>query len=144
MLTEYRFYTVLAAAFAVDMFGQNGGHCSALPTAWLFSHAIKKYGKPDVLHTDRETQFVSKRFYKFMKAEGITHSMSRPHRSSDNAQIETFWKSMKAEIRSTEDYTGEDFEIIAKYYGYYYNTIHPHSALNYLSPLAHMNLKNVI
>lgn len=106
--------------------------------------AIKRYGKPDIIHTDRGTQFVSKAFHDMMEEAGITHSMSRPHKPCDNAAIETFWKSMKLEIGETEEMTDEEFVMVVKYYEHYYNTTRPHSALGYLSPLASLNLKNVI
>lgn len=119
-------------------------HCNGKFAVESVRQAISRYGKPDIIHTDRGTQFVSKKFCEAMKAEGITQSMSRPHKPCDNAQIETFWKSMKVEIGPTDDYTDDEMDMIAKYYGYYYNTLRPHSALNYLSPLANMNLKFVI
>ena len=107
-------------------------------------HAIARYGKPDIIHTDRGTQFLSKAFRDMMEREGITHSMSRPHKPCDNAPIETFWKSMKTEVGYTEDMTDEEMQMVTEYYGHYYNTLRPHSALGYLSPLAYINLKNVI
>lgn len=106
--------------------------------------AISQYGKPDIIHTDRGTQFVSKAFHDIMETKGIIHSMSRPHKPSDNAPIETFWKSMKVEIGYTEEMTEEEMRMVTEYYSYYYNTLRPHSSLNYLSPLANLNLKNVI
>lgn len=118
--------------------------CNSIFAVETVKQAISKYGKPDIIHTDRGTQFVCKRFHELMNAEGITHSMSRPHKPCDNSQIETFWKSMKVEIGQTDDYTDEEMELVAKYYAHYYNTIRPHSALGYLSPLDNMILKNVI
>ena len=40
--------------------------------------------------------------------------------------------------------TEEEMRMVTEYYSYYYNTLRPHSSLNYLSPLANLNLKNVI
>ena len=51
---------------------------------------------------------------------------------------------MKLEIGETEEMTDEEFVMVVKYYEHYYNTTRPHSALGYLSPLASLNLKNVI
>lgn len=98
------------------------------------NEAIRKYGKPDMIQSDRGTQFVSKEMYEFMKNNGIVHSMSRPHKPVDNCYIETFWKSLKTEIGKVEQYTKETFEMILKYYWRYYNEERPHSSLGYLSP----------
>ena len=94
--------------------------------------AIEKYGKPDMLLTDRGIQFTNKRFADMMESLSITHSMSPP---IDNRFIETFWKSMKVELGKTNLLTKESYRMVIDYYIYYYNNLRPHSALDYRVPL---------
>lgn len=97
--------------------------------------AIKEFGIPDMVMTDRGSPFVSKSFYELLKRYGIRHSMSRPHTPADNCFIETFWKSMKTEIGNVERLTLEQYKMIMAYYRHYYNHERPHSTLGYCAPL---------
>lgn len=97
--------------------------------------AIKMYGKPDMILTDRGSPFTSKAFHELLEREGIQHSMSRPHTPRDNRYIETFWKTMKTEIGPVNDLTIPEYLMILEYYEYYYNNLRPHSALGYQPPL---------
>ena len=57
--------------------------------------AIKEFGVPYMIMTDRGSPFISKSFHDLLERYEIRHSMSRPHTPADNCFIETFWKSMK-------------------------------------------------
>lgn len=96
--------------------------------------AIRKYGKPDMILSDRGPQFTSKLFQSTLKEYGIISSMSRPYRPVDNIFIETFFKSMKTEIGSVKHYTVEQYKMIVEYWVNYYNTERPHSSIGYLTP----------
>ena len=98
--------------------------------------AIKEFGVPYMIMTDRGSPFVSKSFHDLLERYGIRHSMSRPHTPSDNCFIETFWKSMKTELGNVEKYTAEQYMLVMAFYRYYYNTERPHSTLGYCAPLA--------
>jgi len=97
--------------------------------------AIKEYGIPDMVMTDRGSPFVSKSFYELLNRYGIKHSMSRPHTPADNCFIETFWKSMKTEIGNVGRLTVEQYRMIMEFYRHYYNHERPHSTLGYCAPL---------
>ncbi len=98
--------------------------------------AIQEYGVPDMVMTDRGSQFTSKAFFDIMETYGITHSMSRPHKPVDNVYIETFWKTLKIEIGKLDLLNETTYAMVIEYYVYYYNHIRPHSSLNYQPPLA--------
>ncbi|MBR6351577.1 MAG: IS3 family transposase [Firmicutes bacterium] len=97
-------------------------------------HAIKSYGAPEMLLTDRGSPFVSKAFHDLLEREQITHSMSRPHTPRDNRYIETFWRIMKTEIGSVSNMTRAEYFMVLAYYENYYNYKRPHSALDYATP----------
>ena len=96
--------------------------------------AIKRYGAPDMIMTDRGSPYVSKSFHELLDEHKIVHSMSRPHTPRDNRYIETFWRMMKTEIGPVKSFTEEEYYMILDYYEHYYNDLRPHSELNYLPP----------
>lgn len=96
--------------------------------------AIDRFGKPEMLLTDRGSPFTSKSFHDLLEREQITHSMSRPHTPRDNRYIETFWRTMKTEIGSVKYMSKAEYLMVLAYYEHYYNYVRPHSALNYSPP----------
>ena len=96
---------------------------------------LERFGKPDMVMSDRGSPFVSKAFHDELEMLGIRHSMSRAHTPVDNCFIETFWKSMKTEIGKVRQLSVERYLQIMEYYEYYYNYLRPHSALAYRPPL---------
>lgn len=88
-----------------------------------------------VFHTDRGTEYAGTAFKRRLGELNITQSMNRPGKMTDNAFIESFFHSMKAEI-----YHGVRFEedgVIRealKSYVSFYNTDRLHSSLRYVSP----------
>lgn len=98
--------------------------------------AIKEFGAPYMIMTDRGSPFVSKSFRDLLEKHGIRHSMSRPHTPADNCYIETFWKTMKTEIGAVEHLTCEQYMLIIDFYRHYYNHDRPHSTLGYCAPMA--------
>jgi putative transposase len=88
-----------------------------------------------VFHTDRGTEYAGAAFKHRLADLGITQSMNRPGKVTDNAFIESFFHSMKAEI-----YHGVRFEDDAairealQRYVPFYNIDRLHSSLHYVSP----------
>ena len=117
--------------------------CDSNLAITAIERAIEVHGQPYMIMTDRGSQFTSKAFYDIMQEKNIKHSMSRPHTPTDNRYIETFWKTMKTEIGKTSHLTPTLYRLVIDYYINYYNTLRPHSSLNYLTPLEY-NLKTVI
>lgn len=113
-----------------------GYRCTAALAIEAVKKAIKEFGVPDMIMTDRGTQFTSKEFYDIMQENKIEHSMSRPHTPVDNIFIETFWKTMKTEIGQPKAFSEDQYFIVVEYYMHYYNYLRPHSTLNYKAPLA--------
>lgn len=109
--------------------------CTAQLAADALGKAIKEYGAPYMVMTDRGAQFTSKLFYDMMQENKIRHSMSRPYTPIDNRFIETFWKSMKVELGKVKHLTTQTYAMVVDYYIYYYNNLRPHSSLNYIPPM---------
>lgn len=82
-----------------------------------------------ILHSDRGSQFTSKEFIEFCKDLGITQSMSRPGCPYDNAPMERYYNTLKAELINQKTFRDEATlytEVNAYAYGWY-NNMRPHS-----------------
>lgn len=91
-----------------------------------------------IVHTDRGSQFVGKRYQCEIEKHGIIASMSKPGNPYDNAIKESFNKSLKTEIldRNKLFPTRDDAKkVIFEYIELFYNRKRRHSSLGYISPL---------
>lgn len=86
-------------------------------------------------HTDRGVEYAAGAFKQRATELGIVQSMNRPGKITDNAFIESFFHSMKADVfhgRRFED--DESVKAALKDYLPFYNGARLHSSLNYVSP----------
>ena len=90
-----------------------------------------------LLHSDQGTQFTSLNFVRCCEKNGIQQSMSRAGCPYDNAPMERYYNSLKAElIDRFYFHTDQDLiSAVAEYAYLWYNQIRPHSYNNYLTPL---------
>lgn len=89
-------------------------------------------------HTDRGSQYCSHEYQKILRKHGFKVSMSGKGNCYENAVVETFFKTLKAELiwRNTWQ-TRRDAEMaLFQYINGFYNPRRRHSALNWKSPLA--------
>ena len=100
--------------------------------------ALRRPPKGCVHHSDRGSQYCSHDYQKILRQHGFKVSMSGKGNCYDNAAMETFFKTIKAELiwrRSWQ--TRRDVEIaIFEYINGFYNPRRRHSALGWKSPLA--------
>lgn len=100
--------------------------------------ALRRPPKGCVHHSDRGSQYCSNDYQKILRQHGFMVSMSGKGNCYDNAAMETFFKTIKAELiwrRSWQ--TRRDVEVaIFEYINGFYNPRRRHSALGWKSPLA--------
>jgi putative transposase len=89
-----------------------------------------------VHHSDRGVQYASAAYAGLLEEHGIVPSMSRPGNPYDNAQCESFMKTLKQEEIYTRRYRDRaDLEAhIEQFIERYYNRRRLHSALHYQTP----------
>lgn len=100
----------------------------------LKSQKVKPKGL--ILHSDQGCQFTSLSFVLYCKEHGIRQSMSRAGCPYDNAPMERYFSSLKAELINRFAFNTDD-ELdyaIAEYAYLWYNQIRPHSYNDYLTP----------
>lgn len=92
-------------------------------------------------HSDRGCQYTSTEFRQRLKLRGITASMSRTANCYDNAAMESFWATLKAEcFGSTIPATrAQARSMVFDYIETFYNPVRLHSALGFQSPVAFEN-----
>lgn len=90
-----------------------------------------------MLHTDRGVEYRGSEYQKELNRHGIEHSLSRPGKCTDNAHMESFFHSLKAElIRNTTFHTASDLKYaLARYINDFYNRRRLHSGIGFCSPM---------
>lgn len=112
---------------------------AALPQAALRQALIRRGPVPPGLihHSDQGVQYASILYQQTLQTHGLISSMSRKAHCEDNAHMESFWGTLKAErvdgcIFLTRD---EARRAIFEYVEVFYNRVRLHSALGHLSPV---------
>lgn len=99
---------------------------------------LRQPPKGCIFHSDRGSQYCSYDFQKTLQAHGLRPSMSGKGNCYDNAAVETFFKSLKAEVLWRQSWpTRRQAETaIFQYINGFYNPRRRHSYLGGISPLA--------
>jgi transposase InsO family protein len=100
--------------------------------------AFRQPPKDCIHHTDRGSQYCSHDHQKILRQHGFKVSMSGKGNCYDNAAVETFFKTIKAELiwrRSWETRRQAEMAIF-EYINGFYNPRRRHSALGCKSPVA--------
>jgi len=99
-----------------------------------------------LLHSDRGSQYACRAYASFLRAKGITASMSRKGDCWDNAVVESFFASIKVELKPERVWKtrAEARTAIFEYIETWYNPRRRHSTNAYLSPIQFEASKCVI
>lgn len=99
---------------------------------------LRKPPRDCIHHSDRGSQYCSHNYQKILRQHGFKASMSGKGNCYDNAAVETFFKTIKAELIWRHHWpTRRAAELaIFKYINGFYNARRKHSALGWKSPLA--------
>lgn len=101
---------------------------------------LKRRVKPGlIIHSDRGGQYLSNNMKALVKTFTLKQSMSRADDPYDNANAESLWSRLKAELDMPKG-GYENLEMLRstlfEYIDGYYNIRRLHSGLNYLNPVA--------
>lgn len=97
----------------------------------------RKFPKGVIVHTDRGSQYCSKKYRQIIKNNHLIGSMSRRGNCWDNAIAESFFHTLKVELIHTMRYSTrvEARMNIFQYIESYYNRVRLHSAIDYRTPV---------
>ena len=111
--------------------------CDALTMA-LFRRG---FPKGVILHSDRGSQYCSRRYQTLLRQNQLHCSMSRKGCCYDNAAMESFFHSLKVELIHRESYLTREQarQSIFEYIEVYYNRLRRHSAIGYQIPMQYEN-----
>jgi len=86
-----------------------------------------------ILRTDNGPQYISREFRESMKLLGIRSEYIQKHTPEDNGDIESFYNSLKTDYIWVNDLeTFQDAENLIEYAFNDYNSVRPHSSIEYL------------
>ena len=100
--------------------------------------AFRSPPKDCIHHTDRGSQYCSHDYQKILRQHGFKVSMSGKGNCYDNAAVETFFKTIKAELiwRHSWNTRRQAEMAIFEYINGFYNPRRRHSALGWKNPVA--------
>ena len=100
--------------------------------------ALRSPPKGCIFHSDRGSQYCSHDYQKILREHGFKVSMSGKGNCYDNAAVETFFKTIKAELvwRRPWETRRQAETAIFQYINGFYNPRRRHSALGWKSPVA--------
>ena len=87
-------------------------------------------------HSDQGSPYASEDYQSILESRGITCSMSRRGNCYDNAVMESFFSTVKSELRDRFDSCGEAKMELFDYIEVFYNQRRRHSTLGQVSPAA--------
>ena len=105
--------------------------------------ALRGKHKDLIFHSDRGSQYSSKKYKAMLEKNGIVGSMSAPGCPYDNSCMESFFAILKKELIYRKKYaTIDDVKTdVFRYIELFYNRKRLHSSLGYMSPVEY-RLKN--
>ncbi len=134
-------------AVVLDLFSRRvvGWAISRSPNAQLMITAMaravyERRPKPGLIsHSDQGCQYTSTSYRDFAKQHGILLSMSRRGNPWDNAVLESFFATLKAELGdSFISYEATQQELF-EYIEGFYNTRRIHTSIGWMSPMQYEN-----
>ena len=91
-----------------------------------------------IFHSDRGSEYAARAFRDRLRVLGLRQSTTRGGTPGDNAHMESFFHSLKAElIHGARFATEGQLRLALRRYVWYYNHQRLHSALRYRAPAAY-------
>jgi putative transposase len=137
--TEFVYLAVILDAFSRKVVGWSLDRClqARLPLDALRKAIANRQPLPGVVHhSDRGVQYACGDYIQVLRCHRMIPSISRPGYPYDNANCESFMKTLKQEEIYANEYRDLEhlIESVEAFIEYYYNRCRLHSALGYCPP----------
>ena len=113
-------------------------------TVSLLKRVVKKRApeKGLIFHTDRGVEYTGYAFRNVLKKYGMRPSVNRVGKCTDNAHMESFFHSLKAELVRGRSFKtmNELRSALSGYINQFYNRKRMHSGIGYMSPAEYEKL----
>ena len=107
----------------------------AAPVVACFRRAVAEHGKPEIANSDQGSQFTSDEYTSMLEELGVRQSMDGKARWVDNVMVERWFRTLKTECLSIDDYsTPRELRRAIDSFVAKYNTVRLHESLDYRTP----------
>lgn len=138
---RWRFLAVVMDQCSRRLLGWSLGRVrDAELTRAAFDHAVRRRrpGRGLIFHSDRGSEYAGSAFRDRLRELGVRQSMTRGGSPSDNAHMESFFHSFKADVVHGKTFADErQLRSCLRRYVRYYNHHRLHSSLEYRTPVAY-------
>jgi transposase InsO family protein len=135
----WRYLAVVIDQYSRRLLGYQLGmeRTSDLTVAALRRAIARRKPRPGlVFHSDRGSEYGGYLYRDRLAGSGIVQSMNRPKNMTDNAHVESFFHSLKAEaIHGQRFGSASELDRAVRRYIEHYNRTRMHSSLGYRSPI---------
>ena len=136
---EWRYLAAVLDAYSRKVIGWSlGSRKTADLTLRALRHALRvRKPKPGLIfHTDRGVEYGAYLIQNELGRHGIRPSMNRPNHCTDNAHMESFFHSLKAEVIHGVSFKSEQElrVVLSGYINQFYNQKRLHSSIGYMAP----------
>lgn len=136
---EYKYMATVLDKFSRRLLAWSiGEHKTSKLTKRVLKRALKER-QPDIMpivHSDRGAEFLGSEFSAYLTRVGIEQSVNRRKTMNDNAQMESWYKTMKSDMYHRKAFMAKNtlYKAMQNYVDFY-NQERIHSSLGYATPI---------